>query len=333
MLALTTYDDVLGWGNNDSGQLGRSMVYEGDLAPDVVQGLPPIAAVHAGHKYSVAIDHTGQVHTWGSNHAHELGLDSVRSFTTFTPVPIPEEVIAVEGGDDFVLALGQSGQVYSWGSNEYGELGRVPLLAGDWVPGPIAELTNIVQIAAGERFGMALDTAGRVHTWGYGAEGALGIGGDPIQFRTTPTRLGSLYSIVKIAAGAHHAVALDSSGRIFTWGSGSKGALGHGDEENRYAPAQVNLPDVTATDIAAGHSFTLLVGNGFLLIGFGANDNFQLGDEVATGDMELLPVGITFSLSGFKHLAAGRITGFLVNGLNEMAPQIPCKLGGSARLS
>ena len=35
---------------------------------------------------------------------------------------------------------------------------------------------------------------------------------------------------------------LTAEGRIFSWGRGSFGRLGLGDERDRYSPAEVNLP-------------------------------------------------------------------------------------------
>ncbi len=42
---------------------------------------------------------------------------------------------------------------------------------------------------------------------------------------------------VAVACGTGHCLALTASGRLFTWGSGERGQLGHGDDESRAAPA------------------------------------------------------------------------------------------------
>ena len=39
--------------------------------------------------------------------------------------------------------------------------------------------------------------------------------------------------IVMVAAGGAHSVALGAAGRVWTWGYGKDGQLGHNDEENR----------------------------------------------------------------------------------------------------
>ncbi len=311
---------IIGWGRNDSGQLGRpyeeSDTYE---LPEEVRGIPPAVAVFAGERFSVAVDRDGRVHTWGRNNNHQLGMDAIRSSDTFTRVPLPEEIIAVESGTDFVLALGLSGRVYSWGANATGQLGRGTGGRTDWAPAQIADLSGVVQIATGRNFGLAQDALGRVHAWGYAAEGALGDGSVGHEFRARPGLSGYLNDIVKIAAGSDHALALDSDGRIWSWGSGLSGALGLGDEQNRAIPEQVGMAEGTViNDIAAGQRYSLFIANGFAVGGFGQNSSLQLGDEVASGDRELLPVPIGMSLGGLKHVFAGVNTGFTVSGQDDL---------------
>ena len=45
--------------------------------------------------------------------------------------------------------------------------------------------------------------------------------------------------VVGVAAGGFHSIALAADGRVFTFGSGRYGKLGHGDEENQFTPRVV----------------------------------------------------------------------------------------------
>lgn len=319
ILAVTGPGEVLAWGFNNTGQLGRPTErYDTLEPPQYVPHLTAVQAVFAGGGFGVAVDQDGQVHTWGANTQHQLGLDAIQSLATFTPINLPEDIVAVETGDYFVVALGASGQVYSWGRNDQGQLGRSAHPASDWRPGKVQGLTDIVQVAAGENFALALDGSGRVHAWGYAANGALGDGPVTDEYRGTPAVIPGLYNIVKVAAGSYHAVALDSSGQIWTWGAGTYGALGLGDQDDRTEPNLVSIPDVVVSDIAAGDSFTLYLANDFFVGGFGLNDQWQLGNEVATDDYELLPVGIGATLAGLVHVFAGENTGFVVTGSGDL---------------
>ena len=48
--------------------------------------------------------------------------------------------------------------------------------------------------------------------------------------------------VVEVAAGETHTVARLADGRIFTWGRGDHGALGHGDTDDRLLPKQIEAP-------------------------------------------------------------------------------------------
>src|SRR5690606_17406568 len=99
VLAVNDVGAVLAWGRNSYGQLGSISDIPEFLQPlRIVQGLPPVQAVIAGNGYSVAVDQSGQVFTWGANLQHQLGQDAVNDVLSFTSVALPEEIVAVETG-------------------------------------------------------------------------------------------------------------------------------------------------------------------------------------------------------------------------------------------
>lgn len=65
---------------------------------------------------------------------------------------------------------------------------------------------------------------------------------DGIPFRPIPLPALDGKSIIQVALGDHHHVALTSKGEVFTWGEGSNGQLGLGDGRHRVAePRQVKF--------------------------------------------------------------------------------------------
>lgn len=54
----------------------------------------------------------------------------------------------------------------------------------------------------------------------------------------SPRRIHGLahMEIVKISAGRFHSLAVTRNGRVFSWGHGRGGRLGHGDEEVKIHP-------------------------------------------------------------------------------------------------
>jgi E3 ubiquitin-protein ligase HERC4 len=78
---------------------------------------------------------------------------------------------------------------------------------------------NIIQIACGYQFFMALTEDGKVFVMGVNEYGQLGLGiSNHVQ--TTPAYLRSLQGIPvrQIACGAYHSLVLTSSGNIFAFG-------------------------------------------------------------------------------------------------------------------
>ena len=45
--------------------------------------------------------------------------------------------------------------------------------------------------------------------------------------------------VVEVAAGADYTLARTADGKIFSWGEGTRGALGHGDDRDQYVPKQI----------------------------------------------------------------------------------------------
>lgn len=74
--------------------------------------------------------------------------------------------------------------------------------------------------------------------------GLLGL--NSVNYQTTPCPLSNLinYWIKEFSLGANHAWAIDKQGKLFTWGFGEQGELGHGDEITQTdVPLQVKWLD------------------------------------------------------------------------------------------
>jgi alpha-tubulin suppressor-like RCC1 family protein len=85
----------------------------------------------------------------------------------------------------------------------------------------------MIAIAAGNDFSLALKgTDYTIHAWGINTLGQLG-NGTKVDSMTAVTVSG-IGSVVAIAAGHEHAVALKNDGTVWTWGDNSNGQLGNG---------------------------------------------------------------------------------------------------------
>jgi len=186
----------------------------------------------------------GRVVAWGDN--------------TFGQTNVPPgltNVVAVASGDYHNLALQRDGSVVAWGYNIVGQT-NVP-----------AELSNVVAIAAGTYHSVALKQDGTVATWGYvqavvppGLSNVVAIAaghhqtfalksdGTVLQWPSYSGPVPSdLSNVVAIAAGGNsdvdHAVALQSNGRIRTWGDDYFG-------QNDFPPGLNNVLAIAAGSLS-----------------------------------------------------------------------------------
>lgn len=178
--ALKKDGTVWSWGNNQNGELGDSTKTE-KHTPVKVKGLSGVIAIAAGGTngygtFALALKSDGTVWAWGTN-----GLGQLCTGNT-TPSLIPVQctsltnVTAIAAGIDHGMALKNDGTVYTWGYGLYGELGNGALsFSAVTTPGKI-NLTGIIAIAGGERFGLAEKNDGTLWAWGRNDYGQLGDG-------------------------------------------------------------------------------------------------------------------------------------------------------------
>lgn len=121
-------------------------------------------------------------------------------------------------------------------------------------------------VACGQQHTLAIDIEGTMHAWGAGRNGQLGTSRNT-PFEPLPKMITFKYSLDQISCGDQHSAAIDSRGRVFTWGNGDAGQLGHGFDKPPagYPLAEpyqvVGLPQHLGrmTQICCGSQFTAVV--------------------------------------------------------------------------
>ena len=135
---------------------------------------------------------------------------------------------------------------------------------------------NIVAVAAGDGYSLALDANGDVWSWGRSNPADRSGSGSP-----TPVRLAGLSNVIAIAAANEHALALRRDGAVLAWGSNRNGKLGDGTEVDRVLPTPTLLAS-QVTAIAAGGESSLALRADGIVLSWGINETGQLGSGSAS---------------------------------------------------
>lgn len=273
-----------------------------------------------GGASTVVVRNDGAILSWGNNQQGQLGNGTTTPGTSIgssVPVTVTATgalagvtVVAVASGATNVAALGSNGKVYTWGINTIGQLGD-GTVADSNVPvavttaGVLAGVT-VTAVAVGGSHSVALGSDGKVYTWGFGTNGQLGNGTTATSKVPVAVKMDGVLSgvtVVAVAAGYAHTVALGSNGKVYTWGQNASGQLGNGTTTSSNVPVEVPttgaLTGVTVTAVAAGGSgpstgLTTVLGSNGKVYSWGINANSQLGNNVTTNS----PVPVATSTFG-----------------------------------
>ncbi|WP_445340831.1 RCC1 domain-containing protein [Bifidobacterium sp. ESL0820] len=288
-LALGSDGKAYAWGNNDVGQLGDSTL-NAQGRPHPVPGLPAkIQSISAGGGHALALDSQGRVWSWGANQYGQLGLDNAGGDTVSPDgrtspamvTGIPATTTAISAGSRYSLAMTVDGQVYAWGTNDSGQLGdpSLPVSADGANPTPSAVqgLTGEMSaISAGDHQALALDSQGRIWTWGQ----VKGENKKTPALLTLPDGLPTGFAITQISAGTGASSALGSNGQILTWSNAAEGS-----DPTSLAKPEDTPADFSFTAVSTGDPSSLALGSDGLAYGWGADDAGQLGDDQSGPDL------------------------------------------------
>jgi len=338
-LAVKEDGSLWAWGDNTHGKLGIGAYDEHHTVPYQVHGvdnvgfLTDVVDVAGGDNHSLALKSDGTAYAWGKNYSGQLGIGSDLDeyqipYQVHGPVGGDElyltEIKKVAAGANFSLALKNNGTLWAWGEGGRGQLGlhsdndhTVPYQVHG--PGNVGFLTDVVDVAAGDRHSLALKSDGTVWAWGYGGHGQLGI--NTKDDHTVPYQVHGpvggdelyLTGIIKVAAGANFSLALKNDGTLWAWGEGGYGQLGLHSDNDHTVPYQVHgldnvgyLTDVV--DVAAGQHHTLALKSDGTVYAWGGNFYGQLG--IHSNDDHTVPYQVHGPndegyLSGIIQVAAG----------------------------
>ena len=116
-------------------------------------------------------------------------------------------------------------------------------------------------VAMGQHHALCLEEGGAVFSLGRQEYGRLGLGeggGDA----TTPKALSSLSDCVEVACGTAVSFAVTAGGDCYSWGMGTNGQLGTGDDEDKFEPIKMGgkqLQGKKVIAVSSGGQHTVLL--------------------------------------------------------------------------
>ncbi|KAF7662154.1 hypothetical protein LDENG_00243780 [Lucifuga dentata] len=322
-LFLNSDGDVLSCGSDTQERLGRRND-QNLRTPGHVDGLSRVVTMACGQDHSLAVCTAGHVYSWGAAEDGQLGIFPLDHFQNPSPVhiPLPVPVIQVACGSSHSLALTKGGDVFSWGLNSHGQLGLGKEVSLQYTPELVWSLTGIAvtQISAGGSHTLILALSGLVYCCGANKAGQLGLNRVDEKGRFNICMVPALrpLGVSFISCGEAHSAVLTKEGKVFTFGEGSYGQLGHNSTANELRPKVLESLDGSASQIACGSRHTLVLGSSGQLWAFGNGSKGQIG----SGGSEncLIPTRVQFpwttdSVAAIRKdlkIAAGWNTNFML---------------------
>uniref|UniRef100_A0A669D112 Alsin Rho guanine nucleotide exchange factor ALS2 n=1 Tax=Oreochromis niloticus TaxID=8128 RepID=A0A669D112_ORENI len=180
-----------------------------------------------------------------------------------------------------------------------------------------------------------------VWSWGHGEHGQLGHGDNLARLQPLCIKSLNNKEVVRVAAGAHHSLALTAQSQVFSWGSNSSGQLGHMESPST-VPRLAKLSEgIRVWDVSAGERHTLLLADGDCIqpIIYYSGQQVKEGEEEGGNEKAVNVCFLCFSQLGYVSsvFAGGRrcvalsdrnVMGFIAS-LHELASaerRFYCKL-------
>ncbi|KAE9600855.1 putative chromatin regulator PHD family [Lupinus albus] len=201
------------------------------------------------------IESLGDVYIWGEVSAEGVvasdgnGIQAPSKIDVLIPKPLESNVVLdanqIACGVHHIAIVTRQGEVFTWGEESGGRLGHG--IDRDFCSPQLVEFpaaTNLDFVACGEYHTCAISKSEDIFTWGDGAHnvGLLGHGTEASHW--IPKRVdGPLVGlqVVSVACGTWHSALATSNGKLFTFGDGTFGVLGHGDQESVMYPKEVQM--------------------------------------------------------------------------------------------
>uniref|UniRef100_A0A8D9FFW8 Regulator of chromosome condensation n=1 Tax=Cacopsylla melanoneura TaxID=428564 RepID=A0A8D9FFW8_9HEMI len=304
-VCLTEDGKVYTWGCNDEGALGREAEGDSEFEPQPVNLPKKAVQISAGDSHTVALLEDGSVFAWGSFRDSHGSMGLTGKGIEKTPVQLLgiSGIIKICSGADHFAMLTSRGTVLTIGCPEQGQLGRVSQRSASrharqgmmtcLTPGVVVlKRKRVDDVYAGVYNTFITSTDSSIY--GFGLNNYFQLEHSELQEESNdPTNASStcyftphlIRSLSQkkwsaLATGQHHSLALNSEGKIYSFGRHDYGRLGL---QNVSAPVTEptlipSLQDKKIDFVACGNCVSFAIDSEGVLYGWGMGTGYQLGN-------------------------------------------------------
>jgi alpha-tubulin suppressor-like RCC1 family protein len=323
--AIKSNGTLWAWGNNSSGQLGIGTNSNSPLTSSPVQvgTASNWTDVAVGNNFTVALNSSGQMFTWGNNSFGQLGNGT--SSAVFSPSLIIPNVswTVVEAGEDYAMAIRSDGMLFAWGKNNNGQLG-IGNFTNKQIPTMLESTTPWIGMSCGQagnnsnQHSLGLKANGTAFSWGNNSTGALGNNQSSGNLNIPTAITPSVSNIIAVECGWGVSYIRDVSGQVFASGSDATGAVGNSQpssNSNVFIP--VSIVPIGWSSFSAGQNFTVALKSDGTLWFWGSNANGLLGNGSITPSQAVSATQIGINTT-WKMVSAGTNHILAINAAGEL---------------
>lgn len=299
-LAIDNEGNIWSWGFNYYGQLGDGTKVD-KISPVQITTETKFKEVSAGNGYdhSLAIDEEGNIWSWGCNKNGQLGNGTTTDSYNPKQITTGTKFIKIEAGECISFAIDENRDLWGWGWNRWGQLGYETEDIKN-IPTKLNLNIKVKEISAKYLHNLLIDTEGNLWSWGRNGNGQVGNGKKEDSVKK-PIQILQGTKFSKIATGIYYSLALDTNGRLWSWGRNDDGQLGDGTQTDCYVPKQIQT-ETSFSQIGAITNFSVALDIEGNIWSWGCNKQGQLGDGTTVNKAE--PEKIK-SKNKFKEILVG----------------------------
>ncbi|MDR0591421.1 MAG: IPT/TIG domain-containing protein, partial [Candidatus Nomurabacteria bacterium] len=314
---LGTDNKVYCWGTGDTGELGNGTANGTSNVPAAAVSMPSgvtVLQLATGSDHSCAIGSDYNMYCWGYGDAGRLGNNATSNQST--PVKVSKATVM----DTYAPYSVTIGGVPCTIANPATDITTTSVICTT-----SAHAAGVVDVVASNGATTAILQNGYTYvppisitsiTPNYGLE----TGGTNVTITGTGFDIQNR-TVVQVAAGRSHVIALTSDGKLYTWGSNNFGQLGDGTMIDSFSPIEVNtaaLAGKTIVDIAAGLAGSFAVTSDGSVFAWGSNCYGELG--LGTLARFLRPTLVQGDLAGKNiiQVSTGEITTMAIDSNGAM---------------